>query len=64
MPTDIQFQKAIDYALNVEGVIISGRISHNGLVDNIRKYFNDNNIECEPMNFKTVEHYIPVDYKY
>jgi hypothetical protein len=65
MPTNQEWQDAVNWALQQEGVVLAGNyIDRNGLVDNVRCYFINNDIECPPMAFSDPEPYIPKDYKY
>jgi len=61
MPTSEQWKNAVNYALAQDGVIVDNRINRNLLVDSVRKYFDDNNIDCPPMDFSDPEPYIPED---
>ncbi|QQK75106.1 hypothetical protein HUG15_05790 [Salicibibacter cibarius] len=56
-------KEAIDWALeNMNKKGIDSPKQH-GFIDLVRRYFNENGIDHEPMNFQDVKRYLPDKYK-
>jgi len=55
MVNDTEYQNAVDYALqNAEDTE-----SHQELVDLVRRYFNNKNIEYSTFSYADIEQYLP-----
>ena len=58
MATEQEIINAVVFAIEQENTKTDGVINRNLLVDNVRKYFDKNNIECDPIDFVFLQGYL------